>query len=238
MIFANESPRYLAQTTPEKAHAVLAKLRGLPMDHPYVLNEMGDINRVLEEEKALSSGASYFSLLKEAWTGRSNRRRSFLCITLMMWSNLSGTNAMTYYSPTIFASVGLSGASVGLFATGIYGIVKIVACAVFIVFVTDSLGRRKSLLWTGVAQVSSRLRTLGTWFHSLTVQSGSLPVLCWILRSFRYTCGQRANHCGWICRDHHDLLLCRRVPIWVGPSGLVSRFCELSFVRRNLAKIC
>lgn len=165
MIFANESPRYLAQTTPEKAHAVLAKLRGLPMDHPYVLSEIGDINRVLEEEKALSSGASYFSLLKEAWTGRSNQRRSFLCITLMMWSNLSGTNAMTYYSPTIFASVGLSGASVGLFATGIYGIVKIVACAVFIVFVTDSLGRRKSLLWTGVAQVRSILHTIGLCSH-------------------------------------------------------------------------
>lgn len=59
---------------------------------------------------------------------------------------------MTYYSPTIFASVGLSGSSVGLFATGIYGIVKMISCAVFIFFVTDSLGRRKSLLWTGLVQ--------------------------------------------------------------------------------------
>ena len=153
MIFANESPRYLAQAQPEKAHAVLAQLRGLQMDHPYVLGEINDINRALEEEKALSSGASYFSLIGEAFRGRANQRRSFLCITLMMWSNLTGTNAMTYYSPTIFASVGLSGAAVGLFATGIYGVVKVVACAIFIVFVTDNLGRRTSLIWTGIVQV-------------------------------------------------------------------------------------
>ncbi|KAL2275230.1 hypothetical protein FJTKL_02176 [Diaporthe vaccinii] len=59
---------------------------------------------------------------------------------------------MTYYSPTIFASVGLSGPSIGLFATGIYGIVKMISCAIFIIFVSDSLGRRKSLLWTAIVQ--------------------------------------------------------------------------------------
>ncbi|KAH8886443.1 general substrate transporter [Thozetella sp. PMI_491] len=152
MIFANESPRYLAQKSEKKAHEVLAKLRGLPMDHPYVLQEIEDIIRILEEEKALSSGASHLSLLKEAFATRANRRRTILMMALMMWSNLVGTNAMTYYGPTIFASVGLSGTSVGLFATGIYGIVKMVACAIFIFFVSDTLGRRKSLLWTGIVQ--------------------------------------------------------------------------------------
>jgi len=107
----------------------------------------------LEEERALTGGTSTLSMLKEAFTVKSYRRRSILCITLMMWSNLTGTNAMTYYSPTIFASVGLSGSSVGLFVTGIYGIVKMISCAIFIFFVTNSLGRRKSLLWTALAQV-------------------------------------------------------------------------------------
>ncbi|KAL2877039.1 hypothetical protein SGCOL_007660 [Colletotrichum sp. CLE4] len=135
MLLANESPRFLAQKSPDKA-----------------LAEMDGISRQLEEERALSLNANHFTLLKEAFTIRSYRRRSMLCITLMMWSNLTGTNAMTYYSPRIFASVGLTGSSTGLFATGVYGIVKMIACTVFIVFVTDSLGRRKSLLWTGVVQ--------------------------------------------------------------------------------------
>jgi hypothetical protein len=39
-----------------------------------------------------------------------------------------------------------------LFATGVYGIVKVVSCSIFLIFVADSLGRRWSLLWTSVAQ--------------------------------------------------------------------------------------
>lgn len=102
-------------------------------------------------------------MIKEAFSVKSYRRRSFLCVMLMVWSNMTGTNAMNYYSPDIFKSVGLSGSSVGLFATGIYGIVKLVACFIFIVFVTDSLGRRKSLMWTGIVQVRSR------WIGLLTI---------------------------------------------------------------------
>ncbi|CAH0027112.1 unnamed protein product [Clonostachys rhizophaga] len=152
MLLANESPRFIAQQSPEKALLVLAKLRGLPTDHPYIQQEMNGISMQLEEERALAANSSGWTLVKEAFTVPSNRKRSFLCITLMMWSNLTGTNAMTYYSPEIFKSVGLSSSESGLFATGIYGIVKMVSCAIFILFVADSLGRRKSLLWTGIVQ--------------------------------------------------------------------------------------
>lgn len=159
MLMVDDSPRFLAQKDPKKALRVLSRLRGLPPDHPYIQQEMGNIERVLEDEKQLMGSSSGFTMVKEAFTVKSYRRRSVLCITLMMWSNLTGTNAMTYYSPTIFASVGLSGPSIGLFATGIYGIVKMISCAIFIIFVSDSLGRRKSLLWTAMVQVSTVLRS-------------------------------------------------------------------------------
>ncbi|KAM6516067.1 hypothetical protein FALCPG4_014251 [Fusarium falciforme] len=152
MMFANESPRFLAQSNPTKALTVLAKLRGLPEDHAYVREEMENISLQLEEERSLAANSSGLTLVKEAFTVKSYRRRTFLCITLMMWSNLTGTNALTYYSVVIFKSVGLSSSTTGLFATGVYGIVKMVSCAIFIFFVTDTLGRRKSLLWTGVVQ--------------------------------------------------------------------------------------
>ncbi|RSL73820.1 hypothetical protein CEP54_000006 [Fusarium duplospermum] len=152
MMFANESPRFLAQSDPTQALVVLAKLRGLPEDHPYVRDEMENISLQLEEERSLAANSSGFTLVKEAFTVKSYRRRTFLCITLMMWSNLTGTNALTYYSTSIFKSIGLSSSSAGLFATGIYGVVKMVSCAIFILFVTDTLGRRKSLLWTGIVQ--------------------------------------------------------------------------------------
>ena len=46
----------------------------------------------------------------------------------------------------------MTGTDTGLFATGVYGIVKFVGCFTFLVFVVDSLGRRRSLLWTSIAQ--------------------------------------------------------------------------------------
>lgn len=63
-----------------------------------------------------------------------------------------GTNAINYYAPEIFSTLGVTGAENELFATGIYGLVKLIAVIVFLVFVADSLGRRWSLLWTGVGQ--------------------------------------------------------------------------------------
>lgn len=44
------------------------------------------------------------------------------------------------------------GTETSLFATGVYGVVKVAGCAAFLVFVADSLGRRRSLLWTSAAQ--------------------------------------------------------------------------------------
>lgn len=176
MLFANESPRYLAQKSPDKAWAVLAKLRGLPIDHPYVQQEMNGILSQLEDERANFSGMNMLDLFKEAFATRSNRRRSVLCVTLMMWSNLTGTNAMTYYSPSIFASIGLSSTTSGLLATGVYGIVKMIACTIFILFVSDNLGRRKSFLWTGIGQVSSLDGVLLPFGRILSCL-GSLPQL-------------------------------------------------------------
>ena len=64
---------------------------------------------------------------------------------------MPGTNAINYYAPTIFENLGLSSGATSLFATGIYGIVKMASCFLFLIFLADSLGRRKSFIWTGIA---------------------------------------------------------------------------------------
>lgn len=60
--------------------------------------------------------------------------------------------SQNYYAPQIFANLGMTGTEQGLFATGVYGIVKFAGCTIFLLFVADSLGRRMSLLWTSIAQ--------------------------------------------------------------------------------------
>jgi hypothetical protein len=59
---------------------------------------------------------------------------------------------VSFPAPQIFTNLGLTGNANSLFATGIYGVVKVVGCCIFLLFAADSLGRRKSLLWTSIAQ--------------------------------------------------------------------------------------
>ncbi|KAL4808519.1 general substrate transporter [Aspergillus unguis] len=153
MLLCNESPRWLAkQDRWEEARATLCRVRNLPSNHPYVENEFQDIVQQLEFERQLVGGSSFMDLLKEMWVIPGNRKRALISIFLMVCQQMTGTNAINYYAPQIFENLGITGNATGLFATGIYGIVKVVACACFLIFVADSLGRRRSLLWTSIAQ--------------------------------------------------------------------------------------
>ena len=178
MIFCPESPRWLAsQDRWEKAADVLSDVRRLPVEHPYVQQELLELRTQLDQEKAIMQGAGFWALQKECWTVASNRKRALLSIgiiTCQQWSGVSGdlcsracsksflypwlthiikkTGAINYYAPRTFADLGLSSTTTALFAQGVYGIIKVVTCALFMFFLADSLGRRISFMWSGFLQ--------------------------------------------------------------------------------------
>ncbi|OAL06039.1 general substrate transporter [Phaeosphaeriaceae sp. SRC1lsM3a] len=156
MALNKESPRFLAkQDRWEEASTVLARMRNLPITHEYVQAEIKDIADQLEHERMLIAGASTKDLLREMFTIPGNRKRALISIGLMICQQMTGTNAINYYAPQIFKALGLQKNEVKLFATGIYGVVKMVGCLCFLIFAADSLGRRRSLLWTSIAQGAS-----------------------------------------------------------------------------------
>lgn len=106
----------------------------------------------LEWESRIISGSKPIDLLKEMFTIPGNRKRAFITVGLMICQQMTGTNAINYYAPQIFSNLGLDSTESSLFATGIYGLLKMAGCAAFLILVADSLGRRKSLLWTSIAQ--------------------------------------------------------------------------------------
>ncbi|KFX94006.1 hypothetical protein V495_07440 [Pseudogymnoascus sp. VKM F-4514 (FW-929)] len=153
MFFCNESPRWLArQDNWEEAKRILSLTRNLPLEHEYIQMELTEMSEQLENERRLIGGATFMDLQREMWTIPGNRNRALLSIALMVCQQMTGTNAINYYAPQIFSGLGITGVTNGLFATGIYGIVKMVTCAAFLLFAADSLGRRRSLLWTSIAQ--------------------------------------------------------------------------------------
>ncbi|KAI1431123.1 MFS sugar transporter-like protein [Xylaria sp. CBS 124048] len=153
MLICNESPRYLARKDRwDDAKQVLTKLRQLPADHPYLQEEFQEIVDQLEGERRLMGDASFWALQKEMWLVKTNRNRAILSILLMLFQQLTGTNAINVYAPTIFTNLGIKGTSNSLLGTGVYGIVKVVSCIIFLMFMADSLGRRKSLIVSAIGQ--------------------------------------------------------------------------------------
>lgn len=153
MLLCNESPRWLARRDRwEESRRTLSQLRNLPPTHPYVAEEFQEIVDQLEHERRLVGDATAWNLQKEMWTIPGNRKRALVSIGLMVCQQMTGTNAINTYAPTIFQNLGITGTSTSLFSTGIYGIVKVVSCCCFLLFLADSLGRRRSLLMSSVAQ--------------------------------------------------------------------------------------
>jgi len=146
MFFQPESPRFLMEKNkPEQARAVLSRIRNLPGDHPYIEYEMARYKTQLDSELEITNGdaslMAKFAVLKQG----TNLKRLGFGIALMFFQNFSGINALNYYSPTIVRSIGFTGTSTGLLATGVFGLVKAFATLIFMVVGIDRLGRRKAI---------------------------------------------------------------------------------------------
>ncbi|KAM5347162.1 hypothetical protein ACJ41O_010167 [Fusarium nematophilum] len=153
MLLSPESPRRCAkQDDWERATTILVDLRRLPADSDYVRTEIQEMAEQLETERRLIGDATALALAKEMFLVPGSRKRTIITVMLMVCQQMTGVNAVNYYAPQIFKNLGMTGTQTSLFATGVYGVVKVIGCAIFLVFAADSLGRRKSLLWTSAAQ--------------------------------------------------------------------------------------
>ncbi|KAK7754977.1 hypothetical protein SLS62_003061 [Diatrype stigma] len=151
-----ESPRWLARADRfDEAERVLVFLRRLPADHPHVRRELAEMRRQVEERSALrhinhhnsSSGRSSSrkqQLAKVLAPG--TRNRVGVGAFLMFLQSFTGVNIMTYYSPRIFETLGVTGTATKLFSTGVYGVVKTAGMVLFTLWVVEGLGRRRALV--------------------------------------------------------------------------------------------
>ncbi|KAJ5624277.1 quinate permease [Penicillium lagena] len=174
MIFQRESPRYLiSHDRSDEAIQNLTYYRQLPADHPFVAIEAAEITESVKAETAAVKGSSVFSLCKEVCTVPANRRRYILAFTLQIFQQMTGTNAINYFAPAIFASVGLTGTSTSLLATGVYGIVKVCTTVVYASLIIDNVGRRKPLM-TGAVIQACCLLYLTIFVKLATIQNGQV----------------------------------------------------------------
>lgn len=139
IFFQNESPRWLVEKNRlTEAAQALATVRSKAVDDPSVIQELDEIVMDFQGHEKLPLVAQ----LKAACSSKRMFYQSSFAVILMFWQQWTGTNSINYYAPQIFKSVGLAGTSAGLFATGVYGIVKIVVTALGLMLATEQVGRK------------------------------------------------------------------------------------------------
>ncbi|OJJ49485.1 hypothetical protein ASPZODRAFT_129965 [Penicilliopsis zonata CBS 506.65] len=144
-LWIKESPRWLfLKGRRSQAMKNLTWIRQLEESDIYMVEEVAAIDQA-HEEQASTVGVGFWKPFQSVATRPRILYRLFLGCMLFLWQNASGINAINYYSPTIFTSIGVSKSAVG-WTTGIFGVVKTIMTFIWLLYLVDQLGRRKLLL--------------------------------------------------------------------------------------------
>ncbi|OJJ34497.1 hypothetical protein ASPWEDRAFT_112590 [Aspergillus wentii DTO 134E9] len=144
-LWMKESPRWLfLKGRRTQAMNNLTWIRQLDEGDIYITEEVAAIDQALEEQRT-TVGLGFWKPFQAVAKQPATLYRLFLGCMLFFWQNGSGINAINYYSPTIFSSIGVDNATVSL-TTGVFGVVKAFMTIIWLLFLVDQFGRRKLLL--------------------------------------------------------------------------------------------
>ncbi|CAH0055853.1 unnamed protein product [Clonostachys solani] len=156
------SPRWLVKKgRNEEALKTLSYLRKLPEDHDLVQVEYKEIQaECLFEQRAFAKSFPNLAAKEEGsvWTRefaqyydivrtKDNFKRVATAWLVMFWQQWSGIDAIIYYASNVFESLGLTGGTQALLATGVTGVVFFVSTLPAMAII-DKVGR-KPMLYVG-----------------------------------------------------------------------------------------
>ena len=146
-----ESPRWLfSRGRREQGIKNLCWIRQLPEDHIYMQEEIHAIESAIENQRA-TVGLGFWQPFKAVVNDRKTTYRFLLGGSLFLWQNATGINAINYYSPTVFKSIGITGTNTSLLTTGVFGVVKTTITLVWLFYLIDNFGRRSLLMYGAIA---------------------------------------------------------------------------------------
>ncbi|KAK0306621.1 hypothetical protein LTR54_009275 [Friedmanniomyces endolithicus] len=152
--FLRESPTWLLKRgRDEEAYKSLSYLRNLPIDHHYIAEDVGFVKGQIMHERAMTTGdrptfAAFIKGASKEALMKGMRNRFALVFFMFMWQGWSGAAAINHYSPTIFASVGLTDITLW---TGVYGLIKALGSIIFFTFFVDTFGRKMPWIFSSLA---------------------------------------------------------------------------------------
>jgi len=143
-----------------------------------LLREDSTMEQINEEIEDIKDAIAIEWLKPPTWMGMMspglNRRRVIIAVIIQSGQNLTGINAIMYYAPDIFKSMGFADSD--LLAQGINGVVNWLATFVAF-YVVDKYGRRSLLLIGGccMAICMALIATLG-FVYASTDSDGKITI--------------------------------------------------------------
>ncbi|RHZ66530.1 sugar porter family MFS transporter [Aspergillus thermomutatus] len=159
-----ESVRWhLAKGDHARAHSSLVWIRA--SDSPALSAEFTQMRHGLEQERLATAGFHPRELL-----ARPNAHRLLLAFGLFLSQQSTGATALAYFAPQFFSllvnSNSTTNTNTPLLLTGIFGAIKVSACLIFLIFISERFGRRPLLLAGAAAMSACMLATAAVVAHS------------------------------------------------------------------------
>jgi sugar porter (SP) family MFS transporter len=215
MIFMPFSPRWLVHHgREEEARDNLAKLRGLPREHELVDLEFLEIKAQslfekrtvaehfpqLREPTAWNTFKLQFVAIKSLFQSKSMFRRCIVAGCTMFFQQWSGINAVLYYAPSIFKQLGQTDNTTSLLATGVVGIVMLIATIPAVLWI-DKVGRKPVLIAGAIGMATCHIiiagifgANAGNWENKQAAGWAAITMVWLFVINFGYSWGP----CAWI----------------------------------------
>ncbi|KAJ7818460.1 hypothetical protein B0H14DRAFT_2838916 [Mycena olivaceomarginata] len=132
----------------DRAARTLAYLNRTAVDDLFILETIEEIKTDFVGKRQLST----LQQIRRMGESQGIALRCFIPSLVMFFQQWTGTNAINYFSPAIFASLGIDGTTAELFATGVYGGVKVISVGLTLVIAVEGVGRKKCLIVGGLGQ--------------------------------------------------------------------------------------
>jgi len=144
------SPRWLVdQGRNDEALAVVQQLHGDNKNEEFIELEFAEMLEQIRYEKE-----NFSTKFSDLWSTRPMLRRTLTGMGIQICTQFTGINVSSYFQPTLYAALGLSGHKV-LMITGINGALGAITTIIFIYFILDRVGRKPPLIFGAVGMAIS-----------------------------------------------------------------------------------
>ncbi|KAJ7817746.1 general substrate transporter [Mycena olivaceomarginata] len=194
------SPRWLVEKgRNDEAFVIVQRLHGTKDNEEFIALEFAEMKEQIRYEQE-----NYSTQFSDLWSTKPMLRRTLTGMAVQICTQFTGINVSSYFQPTLYAALGLSGSKI-LMITGINGALGAVVTIIFIYFFLDRVGRKSPLIlgsfgmaislaveaainakWGGVDSTNHPAQTAGVAFiiiFSSLFFSTSFGPVSWVYQS-------------------------------------------------------